>query len=354
MSQERTEKPSAKRLKDARKKGKVVRSRDLAVAGASVAATMALAGLGGRVLYGLAERMVADLSHAGDAPLQTITAADLHALVLRGGALIAVLAGPIALCTMVSGVLVHGFQGGWTFASGALELNWSRLSPAHGIKRFGLMQSGADTVKTFVAVAVIGYLGWMSTEAVIADGARMPWMTPAGAAGVGWYHLERLLWRVACALAVLALGDYALQRYRLMSSLKMTKQEVRDEAKESDGNAEVKGRIRRIQREMSRRRMLSDVTRATVVVTNPTHFAVALEYRRASMAAPVVLAKGQDLIAAAIRERARKHGVPIVENKPLAQALFTSAEVGEAIPAGLFAAVAEVLAQLIRLKQLVL
>jgi len=254
----------------------------------------------------------------------------------------------------VSGVLVHGFQGGWTFASGALELNWSRLSPAHGIKRFGLMQSGADTVKTFVAVAVIGYLGWMSTEAVIADGARMPWMTPAGAAGVGWYHLERLLWRVACALAVLALGDYALQRYRLMSSLKMTKQEVRDEAKESDGNAEVKGRIRRIQREMSRRRMLSDVTRATVVVTNPTHFAVALEYRRASMAAPVVLAKGQDLIAAAIRERARKHGVPIVENKPLAQALFTSAEVGEAIPAGLFAAVAEVLAQLIRLKQLVL
>jgi flagellar biosynthetic protein FlhB len=134
----------------------------------------------------------------------------------------------------------------------------------------------------------------------------------------------------------------------------MSKQELRDEARESEGSSEVKGRIRRIQREMSKRRMLGDVKRATVVVTNPTHFAVALEYRRGAMAAPKVLAKGQDLIAAAIREQARRFGVPIVENKPLAQALYKSADVGETIPAGLFAAVAEVLAQLIRLKQLVL
>jgi flagellar biosynthetic protein FlhB len=134
----------------------------------------------------------------------------------------------------------------------------------------------------------------------------------------------------------------------------MTKQELRDESKESDGNPEVKGRVRRVQREMARRRMLSDVRRATVVITNPTHFAVALEYKRGSMTAPLVLAKGQDHVAAAIREQARKHGIPLVENKPLAQALFKAAEVGEAIPAGLFSAVAEVLAQLIRLKQLVL
>jgi flagellar biosynthetic protein FlhB len=171
---------------------------------------------------------------------------------------------------------------------------------------------------------------------------------------VGWGHVETLLWRVGCALALLAIGDYGLQRYRTMSSLKMTKQELTDEVRQNEGSAEVKGRIRRVQREMSRRRMLSNVKRATVVITNPTHYAVALEYRRGSMSAPVVLAKGQDLVAATIRERARKHSVPIVENKPLAQALFKSTEVGDAIPAGLFAAVAEVLAQLIRLKQLVL
>jgi flagellar biosynthetic protein FlhB len=134
----------------------------------------------------------------------------------------------------------------------------------------------------------------------------------------------------------------------------MTKQEIHDEAKQQDGNAEVKGRVRRIQRDMARRRMINDVGRATVVITNPTHFAVALEYRRGEMVAPIVLAKGADFIAAQIRERARQHGVPMVENKPLAQTLFKTAEVGEAIPAPLFAAVAEVLAQLIRLKQLVL
>jgi flagellar biosynthetic protein FlhB len=255
---------------------------------------------------------------------------------------------------MVTGVLVHGFQGGWGFASEALTFNWSRLNPANGMKKLGLLHSGADTLKTFVSVAVIAYLAWLTTDAVIADGARLPWMTPEHAAAEGWAHARTLLWRVAWALALLSLADYGLQYYRTMKTLRMTKQEIRDEAKQNEGSAEVKGRIRRIQREMSRRRMLSDVRRATVVITNPTHFAVALEYRRGAMAAPVVLAKGQDLIAQAIREQARRHGIPIVENKPLAQALFKSAEIGQAIPAGLFTAVAEVLAQLIRLRQLVL
>jgi flagellar biosynthetic protein FlhB len=354
MSQERTEQPSAKRLRDARKKGQIARSRDLALAGASVAGTVALAAFGGPLVFGLAERLTADLANLGDAPLRTVVAGDLNALVMRSGLLIAALVGPIAICTMVAGVLVHGFQGGWAFSSEALQFHWSRLNPATGVKRFGLIQSGADTLKTFVSVAAIGYLAWLATDAAISDSGRLPWMAPAGAARAAWSHVERLLWQVGAALGLLALGDYALQRYRLMKSLRMTKQELRDEARENEGSAEVKGRIRRIQREMSRRRMLNDVKRATVVVTNPTHFAVALEYKRAAMTAPVVLAKGQDLIAAAIREQARRHGVPMVENKPLAQALFKSVEVGETIPAGLFAAVAEVLAQLIRLKQLVL
>jgi flagellar biosynthetic protein FlhB len=278
----------------------------------------------------------------------------LNGLVTRSGALVATLVGPIALCTMVAGVLMHGFQGGWSFAPEAMELNWSRLNPANGVKRFGLLQSGADTLKSFVSVAAIAYLAWLAVDAAIRDSPRLAWLTPGGAAVAAWDHLERLLWHTGIALGLLAMADYALQRHRLMQSLRMTKQELRDEARESDGSAEVKGRIRRIQRDMARRRMLGDVKRSTVVITNPTHFAVALEYRRGAMAAPVVRAKGADLIAAAIREQARKHGIPIVENKPLAQALFKSAEVGDAIPAGRFAAVAEVLAQLIRLKQLVL
>ncbi len=354
MSQERSEQPSAKRLRDARKKGQFVHSRDLAVAGASVAATMALAGFGGMLYDRLAARLAADLAHVGSDPLRTLTRSEVNGLILDGGAFIAILVGPIAMCTIVAGVMIHGFQGGWSLAPDALQLNWSRLNPANGFKRFGLMQSGADTIKTFISVFVIAVIAWISVDALMTDSARLPWLSVGGAALAGWQHLETLLWRVAWALALLAIGDYGLQYYRTMAQLKMTKQELRDESKESDGNPEVKGRVRRVQREMARRRMLSDVKRATVVITNPTHFAVALEYKRGSMTAPLVLAKGQDHVAAAIREQARKHGIPLVENRPLAQALFKSAEVGEVIPAGLFSAVAEVLAQLIRLKQLVL
>ena len=354
MSQERTEKPSAKRLRDARKKGQFVHSRDLAVAGASVATTMALAGFGGHLLSGLGDRLASDLSRLGDNPLRAVTSGELTSLVLAGGVLIAVLVGPIALCAMTAAVLIHGFQGGWVITPTTLQLNWSRLNPANGVKRFGMMQSGIDTLKTMVSVVCIAVLGWVTVQAMVDDAVRLPWMTPTQAASVGWQHIQSLLWRVAWALGLLALGDYGLQYYRTMSQLKMSKQELRDEAKESEGNPEIKGRVRRLQREMARRRMLSDVQRATVVITNPTHFAVALEYKLGAMTAPVVLAKGADHIAAAIRARARTHGIPMVENKPLAQALFKSTEIGEAIPAGLFSAVAEVLAQLIRLKQLVL
>lgn len=354
MSQDRTEQPTPKRLRDAQKRGQVARSRDLAVAAASVAATIALARLGGRLLAGLGERLARDLTHLGDAPLRPITAGDLTALVIGGSAAMAVLVGPIAAATAIVGAAVQGVQGGWTFSTESLQFKWGKLNPANGIKRLGLTQAGADTLKSLGAVAMIAWVAWAGVQAAMTDGPRMAWLAPAAAAALGWQHTESLLWRVAWGLGALALADYGLQRYRWKSSLKMTKQEVRDEARQLEGSAEVKMRVRRIQRDMARRRMISDVGRATVVITNPTHFAVALEYRRGSMTAPVVLAKGRDYLAATIREKAREHGVPIVENKPLAQTLFKTVEVGQAIPAELFAAVAEVLAQLIRLKQLTL
>jgi flagellar biosynthetic protein FlhB len=354
MADDRTEQPTGKKLKDARKEGRIARSRDLAVAGASVAATIALARMGGRLIYGLSARLGNDLSHFGDSPLRPVSGGDLSHLVVAGGTLIASLVGPIAMATMITGVAVHGFQGGWSFSPNALQLNWSRLNPANNAKRFGMAQQGADTLKTFVSVAVIAWLGWRVIYAMVFEAPALAWVGPLGGAVAAWDRIEGLLWQVAIALGVLSIADYGLQYYRLRSSLRMTKQEVRDESKESDGSPEVKGKIRRIQREMARRRMMRDVPNATVVITNPTHFAVALRYQRGAMTAPVVLAKGADYMALAIREKARQHGVPIVENKPLAQALYKTAEIGEMIPGQLFAAVAEVLAQLIRLKQLVL
>jgi flagellar biosynthesis protein FlhB len=354
MAQEKTEKPTPKKLKDAREKGRIARSRDLALAGASVAATIGLATFGSRLVVGLGERLASDLSHLGDAAIRPIAAGDLTGMVLQGGALLASLVGPIALATMLTGVMVHGFQGGWSFAPSALQFNWSRLNPANNVKRFGMLHSGADTIKSFASAFVIAWLGWRVISPLMMDSPRLAWASPVGAALTAWDRIETLLWRIAWGLAFMAIGDYVLQKYRLFSSLKMSKQEIRREAKDAEGNPQVKGRIRQLQRALSRRRMLNDVAKATVVITNPTHYAVALQYRRGSMAAPIVLAKGLDYLAAAIRKKARDHGVPIVENKPLAQALYKTAEVGQMIPAPLFAAVAEVLAQLIRLKQLVL
>jgi flagellar biosynthesis protein FlhB len=351
---EKTEKPTAKKVKDAREKGRLARSRDLAVAGATVAATMALASYGERLVVGLGERMANDLSHFGDAAVRTIEPGDITRVVMQGGILLVTLVGPIALATMVAGVGVHGFQGGWSFAPGALQLNWSRLNPANNFKKFGILHQGADSIKSFMSALVIAWLGWRVISPLIFDATRLAWASPVGAAVEAWDATETLLWRVAWGLAFLAIGDYALQKYRLFTSLKMSKQEVRSESKNAEGNPQVKGKLRQLQRAMTRRRMINDVAKATVVITNPTHYAVALQYRRGSMAAPVVLAKGLDHLAAAIRKKARDHGIPIIENKPLAQALYKTADVGQMIPAPLFAAVAEVLAQLIRLKQLVL
>jgi flagellar biosynthesis protein FlhB len=354
MAGEKTEKPTDKKLKDARKRGQIPRSRDLALAAASVAATFALARLGGRVVSALTERLTTDLAHFGDDPLRAVTGQEMTALVIGGAQLIAVVVGPIGLVTMVAGVGMHGFQGGWNFAPETLQFNWSRLNPANGFKRFSLTQSGPDTLKNLVSVAAIAYLGYGATKAVVLDSQRMPWMSPGGSAVVAWDRTEALLWQIGFTLGFLAIFDYALQRWRVMKQLKMSKQELRQEAQEAEGNAQVKGRIRRIQREMARRRMIDDVKEATVVITNPTHFAVALQYNRDSMLAPKVLAKGRDILAARIREEARKHEIPIVENKPLAQALYKTVEIGETIPAQLFAAVAEVLAYLVRIKQLML
>jgi flagellar biosynthesis protein FlhB len=354
MSEDRSELPTAKRLTDAREKGQVARSRDLALAAAAVAATVALAKLGSRLINGLTERLASDLAHFGDAPLETISAGDVTSQAIQGALLIALLVGPIAIATMVVGVGMHGFQGGWVFAPNALQFNWSRLNPANGVKKLGVMQSGMETLKTLISVTVITYLAWRIVAPFMTEAPQLAWLTPFGAAMQAWSYGETLLWRVAWALGILALGDYALQKYRLTSSLKMTKQEVKDEHKMMEGSPENKHRVRKAQVAIARRRMMQDVARATVVITNPTHFAVAIEYRRDRMAAPMVLAMGADHVALRIRDVARYHGVPIIENKPLAQALFRTAEVGETIPAPLFGAVAEVLAYLFRIKQLML
>lgn len=351
---EKTEKPSTKKYKEAREKGQVARSRDLGIAVSSLAVTGALASLGPMVVQRLAARVAEALTAIGQASGRDLQPENLTSMVLANGALVGLLVGPIAVTAVVASVTISAMQGGLRFAPAALHIDFTRLNPATGLGRLKPSQSWVDTLKTILAVAVLVAIAWPIGEAMALDGLRFPWMSPASAAGHGWAAVRRLLWQGGFGLLVVGGADYALQLWRHVTSLKMTRQEVQDEGKSTEGSAETKGRVRKLQRDMARRRMLQATAHATVVVTNPTHYAVALEYRREKSPAPIVVAKGRDLLALRIREIARRNGVPIIENPPLARALHQGAEVGETIPAALFGAVAEVLAYLIRIKQLML
>lgn len=351
---ERTEKPSAKRVKDARERGQVARSADLSGAIALIGITLALAWLGTDVAAATGDRLMAGLNGIGDLARTDVHVGTLTTLFWDDARLLARLAGPPALIAMAASLLASVVQVGWSFSPKALHLNWERLSPAQGFRRLSPSVSGTELAKAVIGIAAVGSIGYSLVYAFYGESPRLMAMTPAQSSAYAWDRLWHLLWQASLALAFLGAGDYGLQYWRWYQQQKMTRQEVRDESRMNDGNPEIKSRVRRIQREMGRKRMLQSVKTATVVVTNPTHFAVALEYRREHMAAPVVVAKGQDELAARIRALAREHNVPIVENVTLARALYATAEVGDVIPAPLFGAVAEVLAYLVRLKQLVL
>lgn len=354
MAEERTEKATSRRLLEARRKGQIARSRDVEQT-AQLVAVLIVLGWSGQAYVnhlGLAVRL--GLERMGRLPQHTIEPGELTSLAVQGAVTLAVTAGPIAVAAALATLLAATAQGGWNVAAEALKPNWGRLSPATGIRRLGLPRAGFDVLKMLVAVAVLTWVSVRVVSATLETAVGFGRVDPMHAALVGWSQAERLLRHAAIALCVLAGGDYMLQRWRLARALRMTKKEVRDDLRLTEGSPEVKGRIRRMQQDLARRRMLAAVSRATVVITNPTHYAVALLYERPRMAAPQVVAKGRNLLAARIREIAREHGVPILENVALAQALYRGTEVGETIPPDLFGAVAEVLAYLIRLKQLVL
>lgn len=351
---ERTEKPTPKRVKDAREKGQVARSRDLSGAISLAAAVLGLAWLGLEMMSTIASRVSLGLSSLADHAHQPIVPGTVETLLWADAGLLVKIVGPPAL---IAGLLSAGTsfaQIGWAFSPKALELSWERLSPAQGFARLKPMRALPELFKALFGMAIVGAIAWMLVSEFYVQAPTLMGMTAIESAGVAWDRLWTLLWRVSLALVALAAADYGIQYWQWYSGLKMTRQQVIDESKMNDGRPEVKARVRRIQRDIARNRMLKAVETATVVVTNPTHYAVALEYRRGEMAAPLVVAKGADHMAARIREIARRHDVPIVENVTLARALHKHAEVGDTIPADLFGAVAEVLAYLVRMKRLLL
>ena len=351
-TEDKTEKPTFKKYKEAHDSGRVARSRDLAVAIAALAVVIAMTRLGPALVTQLSSGLGNGLTRLGNTPTAAITSVELSALVMSNGWILMLAVGPLLLVGGIAGLVGNVMQAQIVLAP--LKLNFAALNPAQGLKKLAPKQSGVDLVKTVTGVIVLSLLSWQIIRELLTAAPQLSWLSPVDAAKYGWGRLERLLWQCGFAMLVIAAGDFGVQKWRFYSSLKMTKQEVREEGKSAETNPEVKARVRKIQRDMSRSRMLKAVESATVVITNPTHYAVALEYRREKGGAPVVVAKGKDLMAARIRKIAREAGVPIMENVSLAQALYAGAEIGDAIPGALFGAVAEVLAYLVRIKQLML
>jgi flagellar biosynthesis protein FlhB len=354
VSEERTEQPTYKKLRDARERGQIARSREVHDAFQLAAVLIALTYFGRVMVEGLSRQVVTGLEAMGRMAHHTVTAGDFTGLAMEMGLTLIVLVGPIAFASIAGGLGSVAAQGGWNLSWEPLKFNPGKLNPVNGIKRLAPSKAGLDLVRTLLIFVALAWIAYDLVQQMLQQSVTLGRVTAEQAGALTWQSVGMFLRRALIVFATLAGADFFLQKWRYKQGLRMTKQEVKEESKMLEGNPEIKGRIRRAQREMARRRMLADVPKATVVITNPTHIAVALEYHRERMVAPKVVAMGGDLMAERIKKVAREHGVPIVENVPLARALFANAEVGDSIPGDLFEAVAEVLAYLIKLKQLVL
>ena len=259
--------------------------------------------------------------------------------------------GPLLAAVFVAGLVSNAAQVGLVFSWEPLAPKGSRLDPISGLSRMFSARSAVELAKSLAKVTIITY---MVFSCLRAEYPMIIGLTGCDArdiaAGIGGL-MYRLLLRAAVVLLMIAGIDYGYQRYQNEKGLKMTKQEVKEDYKRSEGDPMLKGKIRRRQRQMTRNRMMAQVAKADVVITNPTHFAVALKYDAEKMTAPVVLAKGQRLVAQRIKEIAREENVPLVENVQLARALYKSTEVGDQIPAELYQAVAEILAYVFQLNK---
>jgi flagellar biosynthetic protein FlhB len=278
-----------------------------------------------------------------------ITAGSLHDLATRSLLQVAAVTGPVLGLVVLGAVLSNVAQVGFSLSMRPLTPKLSRLDPLQGWKRLLTARSAVELGKGLVKVTLVAVCAWRYLTSHW-DSLFALVVLPPEAIGPRVGDLAHgLALRIVSLLTLLAAFDYAFQRWQLERSLRMTRQEIKEEVQEAEGRPEVRSRIRAQQRQLSRRRMMADVVQSSVVITNPTHYAIALSYRLGESAgAPKVVAKGRDRIARKIREVAAQHGVPCVENAPLARSLYQAVEIGQEIPPALYRAVAEVLALLWR------
>ena len=337
----KSEQPTRRRLEKAREKGQVARSKDVPAAAVLLGGLLVLTYFGQTFLQALELEMVR-VFHFRLPP--DISIRYISALLSGISFRIAMVLVPILLAVMVFSVTSNLLQGGFIFSTEALGFHFAKLSPQNGLKKIFSKNGSVELGKSLIMLVVVSMICYQVISKHLAIYPRLILMDVRKLFYWTTTISYEIFVRVAVLLVVVAVGDYFFQKYRFTDGLKMTKQEVKEEFKETEGDPTTKSRIRRIQREMSRKRMMSDVPQADVVITNPTHYAIALSYKMDAMEAPKVVAKGVGFLALKIKELAQQHNIPMVENRPLAHTLYKTVDVGQYIPADLYKAVAEILA----------
>lgn len=345
---DKSEEPTEKRLRESREKGQLARSRELS----TVAVT--LGGIGGLLASGggLAQTLMAMMQGTFELSRETLLDEGAMVRLLMGSGLMALEAiMPLLIALLIASIVGPVALGGWLFSAKAMAPKFSRMNPGAGLKRMFSTKALVELLKAlgkFLVVLAVALLVLAAYQDDLISIAKQPLDLAImhSVEIVGWCAL----W-MACGLIIIAAVDVPFQLWDNKQKLMMTKQEVKDEYKDSEGKPEVKSRIRQLQREAAQRRMMQAVPEADVVITNPTHFAVALKYDGDKGGAPRLVAKGGDFVALKIREIAQEHKVTVLESPALARAVYYSTELDQEIPAGLYLAVAQVLAYVYQLRQ---
>lgn len=346
--EQQTEKPTQRRLEEARRKGNVPMSRDVTATIVLGMLTILLVAIGGTMAADFT-RSLHPLLASADA-VRFDVGGDLG--VMLGGLLARVgwVAAPVFGVLLLAAVIGGIGQNGLVISAERLQPKWERVSPMAGLKRMFSLQTLVELIKGTLKIVIIAIAAWFAIRPSLDGLDTMPLTDPAATAGIIGGVLLDLLIYVLAAMFVMAVLDAGWQRFSWWRNLHMSRDELRDEHKQMEGNPEIKGRIRMLRRERARRRMMAAVPEATVIITNPTHFAVALRYDRTTMRAPKCIAKGQDRVAQRIREVAADSGVPVIENKLLARALFACVEIDQDVPPEHYRAVAEVISYVLSLR----
>jgi flagellar biosynthetic protein FlhB len=348
MSMERTEKATPKRRLDARKKGQIARGPELPAAAAFLGGITVFSFIA-RDLAGTVGKYITSSSSSVFANNE-LNVSDVQMLFFDAAKVLALMVLPILAVTMAAGLAGNFAQGGLSLTLGAFKPKLERFSPAKNIKKVFGLDAVVNLAKTLLKFVLLSWVVYGALAPVITDAPALmnaPLTSVAFKLGETVYTLA---FRCGLVMVLMAAADYGYAWYKNEKSMKMSKQEVRDEFKEQEGDPMVKGQRRRNARNLLHKRSLNAVPTASVIITNPTHFAVAIRYDRDKDAAPVVVAKGADNIAAKIRAIAKENNIPMIENKPLARALYRSVEPNQMIPVEFFSAVAEVLAYVFRQK----